>query len=191
MTVTTNGHLLDESLQDRLLHAGLDYLRFSLNATCPEEYQRLMGSDRFPKIEANIERFIREKNQRKLPIKVGIQILDTRLNKGNYPAYKKKWEAVFTGSDFITYRMMENRGGTIDSSSVSQGASPRRMPNRYPCYALWKDIAVDAAGNVYACCEAFTFRDRPTALRLGNLAQTPLSGLLECAHLRDLAEDAS
>jgi organic radical activating enzyme len=189
LTMTSNAHLLNQAAARRLLESGLDYVRFSLNATSAEEYRRLIGSDRFHLAEQNIEYLLRQKQATPDRLKVGIQILDTTQNRIGFPIYKKRWEELFSGEDFITYRMMENRGGVIDSSDLSQGSSPASLQERWPCYALWRYLSVDTQGRVYCCCEAYTFREKPTLLCLGSLKQSSLaqiSGSAALARIQDM-----
>ncbi|NVL89477.1 MAG: radical SAM protein [Desulfobacterales bacterium] len=188
LTITTNGHLLTSSLIDKLMVSPLDYVRVSLNATCAEEYLRLMNSDRFDMVVSNIERFLRKKQSIRSRIKVGIQILDTTINRQKYPEYKKRWEDLLTGDDFITYRLMENRGGTIDSVRLSKGSSPGRIKMRWPCYALWCHIAIDTLGRVFSCCEAYTFRDDSSLLQLGLLEESSIVDLINSENLKRMQE---
>lgn len=188
LTITTNGHLLSDFLIDRLLESSLDYLRISLNATCEEEYQRLMNSDRFRLVESNIKRLLNKKQSRRSRIKVGIQILDTKVNQNNYPEYKKMWENFLVGDDFITYRLMENRGGVIDSVALSLGTSPGFIKKRWPCYALWRYIAIDTLGRVFCCCEAYTFREKNTLLCLGTIEESSIVDLINSETLNCVRE---
>jgi MoaA/NifB/PqqE/SkfB family radical SAM enzyme len=184
VTLTSNAHLLSPERGRMLLESGLDYLRLSLNATTAAEYARLMRSSKFAEVEENIAAFLRQKNQNGNHMKVGLQILDTKENKERFPQYKKKWEGLLKGEDFIAYRLLENRGGVIDSAELSQGSSPGQMSSRYPCYALWRYIALDTKGRVYACCEAYTFREKPTLLCLGSLDEKSITDIIEGEQLK-------
>jgi|GEM_PF-3311121 len=188
LTITTNGHLLTAAMADRLLDSGLDYLRVSLNATTSEEYRRLMNSERHAVVEANLRRLLERKRETGVKMKVGIQILDTIVNKANYADYKSAWLPLFSDNDFMTYRFMENRGGTIDSTSLSSGSSPGHLANRWPCFALWRYLAIDTLGRVYCCCEAYTFREQPTLLLLGSLDQTSILEIIDSAQLKEVRE---
>jgi radical SAM protein with 4Fe4S-binding SPASM domain len=53
----SNGILLDERCQDRLIDAGLDELRISLDAASPEGYRTIRNSDQFGRIVGNVQAF--------------------------------------------------------------------------------------------------------------------------------------
>ncbi len=188
VAMVTNAWLLDEAKGAMLLEAGLDYLRLSLNATTREEYRSLMNADGFQKVERNIRRFLKAKRETGSPMKVGIQILDTKVNASRYVDYKKKWEPLLSGEDFITYRLMENHAGTVDSVGLSGGSSPGELGQRWPCSALWRHLAIDTQGRAYACCEAYTLREHPGPLFLGSLGESSLSEILASDALRRLQE---
>ncbi len=184
--ITTNGHLLNETIRENILDSRLDYLRISLNATCNSEYKKLMNSDRFELVESNIRELFESKQRRDSQLKIGIQILETKKNRENFDEYNKKWEDYLSGNDFIAYRGIENKSRLVDSNVLSDGNSPRNIENRWPCYALWKYITIDTTGRVYACCEAYTFRDRNTKLYLGNLNKSSITEIMNSTSLEHI-----
>lgn len=184
--ITTNGHLLNDTIREKILDSKLDYIRISLNATCVSEYKKLMNSDKFELVESNIKKLFESKRKINSKLKVGIQILDTQKNKENFSEYKKKWENYLSGNDFIAYRRIENKSRLVDSNFLSDGNSPRNIENRWPCYALWKYLAIDTTGSVYACCEAYTFRDKNTKLYLGNLNDSSITEIINSPSLEHI-----
>lgn len=183
LTLTTNGQLLDRDTALMLIDSGLDYLRVSLNATNAEEYRYLMRSPNFAAVEENLAGFLALKLQWAPQMKVGIQILETKVNEELYPSYKQKWLKLLSGEDFIAYRHMENRGGVIDSCKISGDIGPMPASDRNPCYALWRYLAIDTRRNVYCCCEAYTFREQPTLLCLGNLGSRSITEIMNSPEL--------
>ncbi len=145
-----------------------------------------MNSDKFHHVESNIKTFLKKKKSSNSDIKTCIQILDTQKNSNNYTKYKRKWEQLFTGYDFIAFRIIENRGGIINSHFLSNGKSPRKIKNRWPCYALGRDIAIDATGRVFGCCEAYTFRDTKTRLFLGSLREKSITEIILSKNLKKI-----
>lgn len=187
--LTTNGHFLNERMREEIIDSRLDHLRISLNATCKSEYKKLMNSDRFELVESNIKRLFQLKRKKISNIKIGIQILDTKKNKENFSEYRKTWERYLSGDDFMTYRMIENKSTLVDSEFLSDGNSPDNIINRWPCYALWNKIAIDTTGSVYACCEAYTFRDKDSKLYLGDINDLPITKIINSPsleHIRNL-----
>jgi len=86
----SNGILLDASWQKKLMDAGPDELRISLDASSPEGYRVVRNSDAFDRIVANLRRFSdtlsRSRNTRP---KLSLWFLATRENISELPGLIK------------------------------------------------------------------------------------------------------
>ncbi len=60
----TNGTLLSREWADRLIDAGLDHLRVSLDAARPETFLSIRGADLLPQIVERVRRFIDRRRER-------------------------------------------------------------------------------------------------------------------------------
>jgi radical SAM protein with 4Fe4S-binding SPASM domain len=193
VVLTTNGLLLNEDISVALLASGLDYIRFSANAVNPHEYKRLMGVDAFGQLEDNIKQFLRLRNSQQMRTKVCIQILETARNLKDFAEFQANWQPFLADRDFIALRKLESKLGRINLRSLYNGEVPEAhckegFERRWPCIALWKDIAIDVEGNVYACCEALALRDTKSRLTLGNVKNTCLTTLMRSKSLESLRE---
>lgn len=84
---STNGILVDDKTIDLFLSGGLSLVNFSLDATTPETYLRVRGSDAFPRIVANFKRLSEEKRRRGLRLPVlCVSFCLLRDNAADYPA---------------------------------------------------------------------------------------------------------
>ena len=70
VTMTTNGVLLGENLED-LLAAGLDAVNISLDTLIPEKYQEITGADELEKVRKSI--FMAEKSEIRVKINTVLQ----------------------------------------------------------------------------------------------------------------------
>ena len=78
MTMTTNGVLLEEYLDD-LCHAGLDAVNISLDTLCPEVYESLTGRPYFFKVQKGLEAAL----SHGLKVKVNV-VLQEGINDGEW-----------------------------------------------------------------------------------------------------------
>jgi radical SAM protein with 4Fe4S-binding SPASM domain len=188
LTITTNGHSLNDKNISKLLLAYPDYLRISLNATTPSEYLRIMKKDAFNLVETQIKKLLEFKKISNLYFKVGVQILRTEANNADFARYLATFSSLLSEYDFITLRDIETRAGIIIPQDITGGLVVDEVKIRPPCSSIWRYIAVDAGGDVFACCEAFALRDRKTALRLGSLRDKNLGQIVNSSQLRELRE---
>ena len=70
VTMTTNGVLLGENLED-LLAAGLDAVNISLDTLIPEKYQEITGADELERVRKSI--FMAEKSEIRVKINTVLQ----------------------------------------------------------------------------------------------------------------------
>ena len=70
VTMTTNGVLLGETLED-LLAAGLDAVNISLDTLIPEKYQEITGADELERVRKSI--FMAEKSEIRVKINTVLQ----------------------------------------------------------------------------------------------------------------------
>lgn len=63
----SNAILLNGRRVDPLIESGLDELRVSIDGATPETYLKMRGVKAFPKVIANVRRFILRRNQRGVP----------------------------------------------------------------------------------------------------------------------------
>ncbi len=188
LVLTTNGHLLVDGMTELLLKSGLDYLRISLNACTEEEYRRLMNNGYFAIVKGNVYNFLTLKNKINPGMTAGIQILHTKSNDIHFSKLKSELQPHFGEKDFFVLRCIENRGGKVDSLRISQGLAPSTIVRRWPCHALWHQIAFDVLGRAYACCEAYTFRETDTNLLIGDINKDSIADIL-CSPCRVRLEE--
>src|SRR6185503_16502798 len=76
----TNGLPLTEKIADRLLDAGLDALRFSVDGVSEEVYQKNRVGGQFHRVEKNMRMMVNKARARRAPIKLEWQIIAMRNN---------------------------------------------------------------------------------------------------------------
>jgi Radical SAM superfamily/Iron-sulfur cluster-binding domain len=73
VNLLTNAVLLDEAMSQTLIESGaLDLVRFSLDGGSPEAFEEIRRGARWPKVSANVRRFLKMNDERGHPVKTGV-----------------------------------------------------------------------------------------------------------------------
>lgn len=158
----TNGVLLKPARRSRILDGPLTKLFVSIDATTAETYNRQRLSGSFDRVVANVEAFIRERNEqgREFPL-VLVSFLRNQINKHEAEAFAEKWTDL---ADLVSFQKMNevpdrDTGLTIDYADPDMG-----------CKFPFKQVLVDHLGNVQPCCKLSGKK-----LQLGNVREMTLA----------------
>ena len=165
--VTTNGTLLKPELSDRLIQAGLDVLKISLEAIDDGRFYEISGVNvSVEKIKGNIRYFYENRRDCVVYIKTTDAAVKGEIEK----------QAFFTEYGVIcNYIFVENVTNIWPEYNVK---TAQRNKTRYGrneshekpvCVQPFKLLSVTADGEVFPCCA-----DWKRQLSLGNLHDTPL-----------------
>ena len=170
--ISTNGSLASLELCRRLLDAGLDTLKFSINAFDNESHQRLHGNDSFQRVIDNL----RQALLLKAPdgnVCVNISsVTDLNLHEVKTKLLDLLGEAYHSINDISIYPI------TFSPSLESDG---RLLESYTPCPYLFNEVYIDANCELTACC-----KDYFGHLRFGNLLYTPFSLAWSCDEFETL-----
>ncbi|MBE7560779.1 radical SAM protein [bacterium] len=141
---STNGILVDDKIIDLFLSGGLSLVNFSLDATTPETYKKVRGSDAFPKILDNFKRLSAEKRRRGLgaPILcVSFCLLSDNL--GDYPALPRLAHEL--GAEHILTQPFEadadfggHKGLTVDAAELDRMVEAARVESLALGISFWR-----------------------------------------------------
>ncbi len=91
--INTNGNALTESMGRELINAGLDLIRFSIDAFSEETYARdRVGLD-YHRVVANIERFSRMVAGGERPVVIEVRMIDMESNKHEQSDFIEYWSS--------------------------------------------------------------------------------------------------
>lgn len=142
----TNGGLLNEENARRILECERIYgIVFSVHASTPETYVKIMGLD-FDTTKENILRFIRlrEEYGREKTLDLGITFVRNELNMYEVQDYIEMWKPHFENPS--NYEMV-NWNGRVPWLG---GYTP---VHHRECPVFWSGVpAVDVDGNITLCC---------------------------------------
>ncbi len=90
--LNSNAGLLNEKKSTEVIEAGLDLIRFSLDAFSKEVYDKTGRGDDYEKVKNNILQFIEIKNKINPEIEVYVRMVEMDFNKHEKKDYSKFWE---------------------------------------------------------------------------------------------------
>ena len=126
----SNGILLEQKQQNKLIDAGLDELRVSLDAASPQTYRAMRNSDGFDRIVNNLQSFV-ERMQRKAVSrpKLSLWYLGTRENIDALPAFIRLAAAIGVGQAYLQRLVyfQDDAGYGLATSEKSLVASDRKI----------------------------------------------------------------
>jgi MoaA/NifB/PqqE/SkfB family radical SAM enzyme len=168
--LASNAALLTPELSRRLIEAGLDSLRISINAGTRDTYRRVHGEDEFDLVVANVKEYDRIRKELGRETLLSVSCVVTRLVVGEKEALEALLGSVV---DSIKWTDIRVQGGNM-LETVRKLSHLEHDP-RYalkPCGLLWNGFHVDYAGNLTICCVDFDGK-----LLVGNVLE---KGLMEC-----------
>jgi molybdenum cofactor biosynthesis enzyme MoaA len=159
--MTTNGALFNPSRQDQLIQAGLNSVKYSINAGNPEEYRSIHGRDDFEQVLENLEYSLQLKAKlanEGIKFIVSVSAVQIPETVTNINKLRLKYAARL--DDFYI----------TGASPRPQDASAIPQPNSIPCAMVFNRFHVTADGYFSACCI-----DSNNELILADLNQVSLS----------------
>ncbi len=158
-----------------VLDAGLDSLKFSINAGDRESYALVHGHDEFEDVIRNVE-FVADYRQKHRPdMKLFVSFVETKLSEGGFETLKERIghlvDEVVVYPFVVIGTPLKQRvepDGTerpfigYDDTNRRESWNAKRL--RLPCYQLWSYLNVTMEGYLSACCS-----DYNNDLVVGNL----------------------
>lgn len=158
--VTTNGSLLTEEASRRLVSAGVDLVRVSVEAVSSEGYQELCGVKiDFSEIVRNIETFHRIAMQNGGTSRISAKIVSAALRT---EADKQRFSDIFAPiTDFYYIEEIEPIWSEFQEMSMPSGGRADRCycagEQREICSMPFTDMCIHSNGIVGACCSDWKF----------------------------------
>jgi MoaA/NifB/PqqE/SkfB family radical SAM enzyme len=170
---TTNGSLLTTEKAEKLIDAGLDSIRVSVNST-KEKYSLIHGTpsnDYYDRVIKNIIEFDRIRKEKKSKCKLYVSITTIKNTLEDVESIKKTLQPY---TDEFVVCGANNRGGTIGEAEIlfqTEG----KLTYGYPCFPLFNKIDVSVEGYVVTCCIDFQ-----NMTVMADLKQSTLKEAWEC-----------
>lgn len=182
--LSSNGGRVVTPWLEPVLDAGLDSLKFSVNAGDRESYRQVHGLDEFDDVIRNLEFCAAYRARNGRPKKLFVSFVETELNRATFPTLKARVERlvdevvmypfVVIGTPLDRRASAAKGRPTIGYEDTDKTDEWNQKRLKLPCYQLWSYLNVTVEGYLSACCS-----DYNDDLVVGNLHQ---SSLLEAWH---------
>lgn len=182
--LSSNGGRVVSPRFEAVLAAGLDSLKFSINAGDRETYLAVHGLDEFEDVIRNVEFCAEYRARTGKPGKLFVTFVETALNRDSFPALKERVEHLV--DEVVMYPFVVI-GTPLDRRAAAAKGRPEigyedtirtdewnQKRLKLPCYQLWSYLNVTVEGYLSACCS-----DYNDDLVVGNLHR---SSLLDAWH---------
>jgi len=154
--LTTNGVLATPSRVREVIEAGLDSLKFSINAGTRKTYKEIHGRDDFDKVIANLKYASEYRKKVSSPLTIHVSYVITRKNEREQNRFR---ELVTPFADDVFFLNVSNQGGMMPE--IKKDLVPEN-PNRkftyskkVPCSMVFNRLHITHEGYVSACCVDF------------------------------------
>lgn len=156
--ITTNGSLLFPERAEKLLSAGLNSVKFSINAFDRDSYLDVHGSDDWDTTLSNLLEFkeLVERNQHRVPVELSVGIV--RIPKYGEEKYDQfvKYLASYGIESIVTLAHSQNGDAKIFASDskvvVSDVFFNENSLSSMPCGYLFNRLHLNSLGRLHACC---------------------------------------
>lgn len=144
----TNATFKDDRLIDRILEAGADDITMSVDAVRPETFLKVKGKDLLHVVEANVEKFLKRRDELGSTCWIRVKILGTDDLGDEWDLFRERWEGL---ADEVQMQRIHNFAGGLDFN--------REDPDRYACEFPFYSTAVNWDGTVTICHRDFNNTD--------------------------------
>ena len=150
--ITTNGALAKIDNAKRCIDAGLDSIKFSINAGTKESYKVVHGHDDFDNVLLNIKNIYEYKVNNNLNLQLLSSFVFTNLTKSEIKIFKKTFGKYL--EEMIFFPAGNQGGRNIDTAkNITSELNNIKKDNNYqPCEMLWNRLHLTSEGYLTACC---------------------------------------
>ena len=153
--ITTNGALATFDKAKKCIDAGLDSIKFSINAGTKESYKIIHGFDDFEKVKKNIIDIYDYVKIKKIKVDLYSSFVYTDLTFSEMNIFKKKFSRYL--KEMIFWPAMNQGGRNIDlakniTKHLNLNVKKPATQQYQPCEMLWNRLHFTAEGYLTACC---------------------------------------
>lgn len=149
--INSNGLLCTEERAYSLINAGLDSIKFSVNAS-NKSYKYVHGQDCYNEVVQNIKNFSRIRQEIESNCKLYISYVATKYTLDEVEIVKNELKDYI--DDFIALNA-NNRGGQMEEVDEELFIGNDEFSFTYPCSQLFNNAYVTSEGYLIACCQDF------------------------------------
>jgi radical SAM protein with 4Fe4S-binding SPASM domain len=180
--LTTNGSLCTPERLIPVIEAGLDSLKFSINAPTREKYKEIHGVDCFDKVVDHVKWLSQYRREHKVKMKTSVSSIYIEEDKKELKAFEKM---ISQYVDEFYYLPFYNQGGHIDGEKYKKLiGNPGRLDHLVPvipCWVLFTGLKITWDGKLTACCF-----DHESEFEVADLTKVSLEEAWNCEKYAEL-----
>lgn len=152
--ITTNGALLTKERAERIVSAGVDSIKFSINASNSTDYMLIHGKDEFDKVMENIIYLNTLRKETRSKFALYISYVVTRYTEAQKDDFERNCKKYV---DDIVFADCTNQGGTMTNEIANYLAvdSDVVMPVQGICSMIFNRLHITYEGYLTMCCVDF------------------------------------
>jgi len=153
--ITTNGALLTEERAQSIINAGIDSIKFSINASNREDYLLIHGKDEFDKVITNLKYLHELRTVQNKKFAIYISYIATRYT---IPQKKEFIEKYIKYVDDIVFNDCRNISGCMGTEIINWLSVDENLSCCYEneiCPLIFKTLYVTYEGFLTMCCADF------------------------------------
>lgn len=149
--LTSNGALATPSRVVPVIEAGLDSIKFSINAGTSDTYKRVHGTDDFESVLQNLAFISNYKKLYGKPSRIYISFVVTKYSQGEIELFR---ELVRPLVDDVFFYDVGSSGGMMNNITreLRVEGDERKMDAKPPCSMVFNKVHVTWEGYMTACC---------------------------------------
>lgn len=154
--ITTNGSVADEALLTELFEAGLDSIKFSINAGSRESYMKIHGADHFEDAMNALKFSWKYRVEHKKNYKIFVSCVGMRDNYHELEQFDKNVKGYC--DEVVFYYPCAYAGQKIEKAKELRcdlselSIKSFEITHAVPCAVLWNSINVTCEGYLSLCC---------------------------------------
>jgi MoaA/NifB/PqqE/SkfB family radical SAM enzyme len=171
--ITSNGTLMREHIARGVILGGLTSMQFSVDAQTPETYRKIRGG-KLEKVQRNVERFLRMRDELKPDLYVNLCIINQEGASEEIEEFKKYWRGKGASSVSV-YQLFKPVKG-----NKTQWVVPTKYfeeKQRTPCTALWDQCFLFPEGEISLCCTTLIRVPQDGVISTGNFRKESLKDI--------------
>ena len=160
--LTTNGVLATQDIIKEIVNAGMDSIKFSINAGSPEKYLQIHGKDDFNKVLSNLEFIAAYRKEISVPFNIFMSSIITSNTRYEVSMIKRVFGKFV---DEMTFLKARSCGGLMLENSELIGG----FTSVNECSVVFNAIHINYDATLFACDN-----DANNYFRVANLLDTSL-----------------
>jgi MoaA/NifB/PqqE/SkfB family radical SAM enzyme len=162
----TNGALADRSNLEAVITAGLDSIKFSINAGKTETYKKIHGQDKFETVLENLQICHELKQQLNQKLKIFVSFVVTKENEDEIEILRGMVEPYI--NEYMVHPISVRHYSENDKRNALEPRIGKHM-QEIPCFMVFTRLHITFDGYLTACCQDFNYD-----LLLADLKKMPL-----------------